>query len=200
MQKLLFPVRAVKLSRLKGSGIGPRTETGVNWGGFITLVPCLHQANIYIKREIGVWRDQKCNPLVDAKNPLTCAVVKLHRLKGGGMGPIMETCANWGGSIALIPCLHQGNIYSKRQPGVWRDQKCIPLVGAETPLTCAYRQITTPQRRRYWIANGNLRKLGKIYGLGTVFAPRHYLYQKGATGMERPDKHSPIRCKKPCSL
>ena len=121
--------------------------------------------------------------------------VKLHRLKGGGIGPRTETCVNWGGSIALVPCLHQGNIYIKRELGVWRDQISIPIFGAKTPVPCAGRQTTPSEGRRYRAENGNLRKLGRIYGLGTVFAPRHYLYQKGARDMERPDKHSLIRCR-----
>ena len=126
--------------------------------------------------------------------------VKLPRLKGGGMGSRAETCINWGGSLALVQCLHQGNIYIKRQPGVWRDQKCISLVGAETPFTCAGRQTTPSQGRRYRAENGNLRKLGMIYGLDTVFAPKQYSYQKGTRGMEGPYKHFRIRCKNPCSL
>ena len=175
MQKPLLPVLADKLPRLKGGGIGPRKETCVNSGGSITLVPCVHQGKIYIKRQPRVWRVQKCIPLVGAKTPLTCVgrqttpsqgrryrdengnlrklgiyrigtvfapkqylyqkpllsvlAVKLPRLKGGGKGPRTETCTNLGGSIAMVPCLHQGYIYIKRELGVWRVQKCIPLVG-----------------------------------------------------------------------
>ena len=49
------------------------------------------------------------------------------------MEPRTETCVNSGGSIALVPCLHQGNIYIKRELGVLRVEKCIPLVGAKNP-------------------------------------------------------------------
>ena len=133
MQKLLFPVRVVKLPHLKGIGIVPRTETGVKRGGPITMVPCLHQGNIYIKRKLQVRR----------------------------------------------------------------DQKCIPLLGAKTPLTCAGRQTTPSQGIRYRPENGNLRKLGWTYRHGTVFAPREYLYQKEATGKERPEMYLASRCKNP---
>ena len=34
----------------------------------------------------------------------------------------------------MVPCLHQGNIYTKRKLRVWREQICIPLVGAITHL------------------------------------------------------------------
>ena len=37
------------------------------------MVLCLHQGNIYTKRKLRVWRDQKCFPLVDTKTILTCA-------------------------------------------------------------------------------------------------------------------------------
>ena len=105
-----------------------------------------------------------------------------------------ETYVNSGGFTALVPCLHQGNIYIKRELGVWRDQKCIPLVGAKAPLTCAGRQTSLSAGRGYRAENGNLRKLGRIYRLGTVFAPRKYLYQKGARGMESREMYSFSRC------
>ena len=126
--------------------------------------------------------------------------VKLPHLKGGGIGPRMETGVNSGGSIALVPWLHQGNIYIKRELGVWRDQIYIPQVGAKTPLTCAGRQTTPSQGRRNGAENGNLPKLGRMYRLGTVFAPRQYLYQKTARGTERPEMYSFSRCRNPSYL
>ena len=59
----------------------------------------------------------------------------------------------------------------KRELGLWRDHKRIPLVGAKTPPTCAGRQTTPSQGRRHRVENGNLRKLGRNNRLGTVFAP-----------------------------
>ena len=29
---------------------------------------------------------------------------------GGRMGPRTETCVNWSGPIAIVPCLHQGDV------------------------------------------------------------------------------------------
>ena len=86
----------------------------------------------------------------------------------------------------MVPCLHQGNIYTKRKLRVWRDQKCIPLVGAITPLNGAGRQNTPSRGMQHRAQNGKLRKLSRTYLHGTVFAPRKYLYQKEAKGMERP--------------
>ena len=89
--------------------------------------------------------------------------------------------------MAIVPCLHQGNTYNKRKLRVWRDKKCIPLVGAITTLTCEGRQNTPSRGRQYRAQNGKFGKLGRTYGHGTVFAPRKYLYQKEATGVERPE-------------
>ena len=95
----------------------------------------------------------------------------------------------------MVPCLNQRNIYTQRKLRLWRDQKCIPLVGAKTILTCAGRQNNPSRGRQYMAQNGKLRKLGRTYRIGTVFAPRKYLYQKEAPGMERPEMYSASRCK-----
>ena len=52
-------VRAVKLPRLEGGAIGPRTETCVNWGRPIAIVPCLHQGKyLYQKEATGKERPE----------------------------------------------------------------------------------------------------------------------------------------------
>ena len=164
------------------------------------MVPCLHQYDIHIKRKLRVWRDWKCISLVGAKAALTCAdrqttpsQGRRYRAKNGNLRKL-------GGPIAMVPCLHQGNIYIKRKLRVWTDQKCIPLVGAKTPVTFAGHQSTPSQGRRYRAENENLRKLGWNYRLGTVFTPRQSLYQKEATGMERPEMYSTTWCKNPSNF
>ena len=126
--------------------------------------------------------------------------VKIHRLEGSGIGPRTESCLNWDGPIAIVPCLHQANINTKRKLRAWRDQKCIPLVGLITPLTCAGRQNTPSRGRPYRAQNGRLPKLGQTYRHCIVFAPRNYLFQKEATGMERPEMYSASRCNNPTYL
>ena len=121
--------------------------------------------------------------------------IKVPRLKGGAIGSKSETCVYWGGHTAMVPSFHQGNIYLKRKLRVWRVRKCILLVGAKTPLTCAGRQSTQSQGRRYKTEKGNLRILGWTYRHGIVFAPRQCTYQKEATGKESPEIHFPNRCK-----
>ena len=126
--------------------------------------------------------------------------VKLPRLEGGSIGPSTESCINCDALNSMVWCLHQGNIYNKRKLRVWRDQKYIPLVGGITPLNCAGRHNTPSQGRQYRAQYGKFCKLGRTNGHGTVFAPRKYLYQKEATGMERPEMYSVSRCNKPTYL
>ena len=126
--------------------------------------------------------------------------VIIPRLEGGSIGPRTESLGNWDGPMAMVPCLHQGNIYTKRKLRVCRDQKCILLVGAITSLNFPGRHNTHSRGRQYRAYNGKFGKLGRTYGHGTVFAPRKYLYQKEATGMERPEMYSISRCNNPTNL
>ena len=128
------------------------------------------------------------------------AVIIPRLERGSIIGPRTESLVNLDGPMAMVPCLHQGNIYTKRKLRVWRDQKCIPLVGAITPLNCAGRHNTPSRGRQYRTQNGKFGKLGRTYGHGTVFAPRKYLYQKEARGMERPEMYSISRCNNPTYL
>ena len=123
--------------------------------------------------------------------------VKIPRLEGGGIGPRTESCLNLDGPIAMVLCLHQGNIHTKRNLWAWRDQKFIALVGAITPLTCASRQNTPSRGKRYRAQNEKLPKLGRTYCHGTVFEPRIYSYQKNFTGIERPEIYSASWCNNP---
>ena len=116
------------------------------------------------------------------------------------MGPSTESCINCDGQISILLCLHQGNIYIKMKRRVWRDKKCIPLVGGITPLNCAGRHNTPSRGRQYRAQNGKFGKLGRTYGHGTVFAPRKYLYQKEATGMEIPEMYPVSWFKNPTYL
>ena len=84
---------------------------------------------------------------------------KIPRLEGGSIGPRTESCVNCDGSIPMVQCVLQENIYAKRKLRVWRDQKCIPLVGEITPLNGAGRQNIPSRERHYRAQNGKLRKL-----------------------------------------
>ena len=190
-------MRAVIIPRLEGGSIGPRRESLVNLDGPMAMVPCLHQGNIYTKRKLRVWRDQQCIPLVGAIIPLTCVGRQNTPSRGRQYRAQYESCINCDALISMVWCLHQGNIYYKRKLLVWRDQKYIPLVGGITPLNCAGCHNTASRWRQYRTQNGKFGKLGRTYGHGNVFAPRKYLYQKEATGMERPEMYSVSRCNNP---
>ena len=141
------------------------------------MVPCLHQGNIYTKRKLRVCRDQKCIPLDGAKTTLTCV--------GRPTTPsrLMRYKAKTGKLRKLGQTYHHGTVfaprkYTKRKLRVWREQKCFPLVGGKTRLTCAGRQTTSSRLMRYMAKTGKLRKLGGTYRHGTVFAPRKYTKRK----------------------
>ena len=141
-------VRTVKLSCLEGCGTGFRTESCLKWVGPIATVSCLQQGNIYTKRKLRVCREQKCIPLVGAKTIVTCADCQTTPCQGKRYGVKTGKLSTMGGGhIAMVACLHQGNIFTKIKLCVLRDQKCIPLVCRITPLTCAGCQ-TTPSRGR----------------------------------------------------
>ena len=145
-------MRAVIIPRLEGGSIGPKTESCVNCDGPISMVPCLHQGNIYIKRKPRVCRNQKSIPLVGAITPLTRAGRhntpsrgRQYRAQKGKFGKLVRT---YGHGTVFAP-----RKYTKTKLRVRRDQKCIPLVGAITPPTCAGRQNTPSGERHYRAQN-----------------------------------------------
>ena len=79
---------------------------------------------------------------------------------------------------------HQSNGDIKRKLRVSRAQKCNALVGAETALTCAGSLTTLFHWGEYRAENGNMRNFGPTNSHGTAFAPKQWLYQKEATGMQ----------------
>ena len=117
--------------------------------------------------------------------------VKIPRLEEGSIGPRTESWVNWYGHMAMVPCLDQGITYTKRKLRVWRNQKCIPLVGAITPLTCAGRQSTRSQVRQYRAQNPKLGKLGWTYCHDTVFPPGN-IYTKRKLRVWRTQKCIPL--------
>ena len=150
---------------------------------------------LYQKEANGMERPEMYSTSRCNYSTLPVWTVKIPRLEGGSTGPRIESWVNWDGPMAMVPYLHQGNIYTKRKLRVWRDQKCIALVGPISPLKCAGRQSTPSRGRQYRAQNGKLRKLGQIYLHGTVIAPMKYLYQKEDKCIESPEMYSASRCK-----
>ena len=125
----------------------------------MAMVLCLHQGNIYTKRKLRVWRDEKCIPLVDAITPLNCAGChntpsrgSQYRAQNGKFGKLGRTYCH-------DTVFASRKYLSQKKLRVWRDQKCIPLVGAIIPLTCAGRQNTPSRGRQYRAQYGKLHKL-----------------------------------------
>ena len=96
----------------------------------------------------------------------------------------------------MVQCLHQTNVYIKRKLGLWRAQKCIPLVGAKSALTCVGPQTTPSHVKEYMAENRNLGKSGTTFRHGELFAPKQRLYQREPRAMESPKMYSSSRCKK----
>ena len=127
---------------------------------------------------------------------------KVPRFMGGSIGPRMEICETSALPIYMISRLHQSNGYIKRKLRAWRVQKCIALVGADTVLTSQGPE-TTPfpwyrepkQWLQYRAQNGSMRNFGPTNPHGTAFAPKQWLYQKEATGMESSKMYCPSRCR-----
>ena len=74
--------------------------------------------------------------------------------------------------FAMVQCLHQSNDYIKRKLGLWRAQRCIPIVGAISALTCAGPQTTPTHVRQYRAEYGILGNSGAAIRHGAVFAPK----------------------------
>ena len=67
---------------------------------------------------------------------------KLFCFIGGSIGLRMGICETLGLLIPMVPHFHRTNVYIKWKLRVWRSQKGIALVGAETVLISAGPQTT----------------------------------------------------------
>ena len=150
------------------------------------MVRCLHQSNIYIKRKLWEWTAQKCNPCFCAKSPPRRRTFKVYGFMKRRTGPTLRIFVNSGLPFAMVPHLHQRNIYIKRKLGKWKARKCNPCFCAKSPPCSTGLQNTRIHAAPYRADIANLREFWVIIRHGTVFAPRQSLYQKEATGMESP--------------
>ena len=110
--------------------------------------------------------------LVGAISAFTCAEPKTTPSHVRNTGPRTEYCGKPGLPFSMVQSLHQSNGYIKWKLEQWRGQKCIPLFGAISALTCAGPQTTASQVSLYWVENGKLGKSGATFRHGTVFAPK----------------------------
>ena len=130
----------------------------------IPRIPRLRQSNGYIKRNLWVWRAQKCIALLGVETVLTSIGPQTTSFQGGqyrgSIGPRMEICVNSGLPIGMLPCFHKRNVYLERKIRIWRVKKCIVLVHGKSPPTCAGLQTTPFHWGHYRAENGNMRKFG----------------------------------------
>ena len=131
-----------KLPRVMGGNIGSRKEICKASGLPIPMDSIFTKAMVISKRS---YRHEELKNLIHRLVQIPYLPEqrrKLPRIIGGNIGPTMEICRSSGLPIPMLPRLHQSNGYIKKKLRVWRAQKCIALVGADTVLTRAAPQTT----------------------------------------------------------
>ena len=131
MQNVHFAVRACKQPGFMQRRIGPTVQICGNSGLRIAMVPCLHQCSVYIKRKLRVCRAQKCNLCFGIKADFAVRPFKKTSFMQRRIGQTLHICGNSGLPFAMVPCLHQCNVYIKRKLRVCRAQKCNPCFGVK---------------------------------------------------------------------
>ena len=101
-----------------------------------------------------------------------------------GVGLTVQIYCSSGLLFAMVPCLHQCNVYMKRKLRECRAQKCDPCIGAKSPHRSTGLQTTHFHATSYRADSANLREFGATFCHGTMFAPKQSLYQKEAKEME----------------
>ena len=107
---------------------------------------------------------------------------KLPLFMGGSIRPRMEICETSSLPIGMVQRFHSRNLYIKRN---LREPKNVLLLSVEKPhLPMPGLQTTPFHEWQYGAENGNMRNFGPTSPHGTAFAPKQWLYQKEAIGME----------------
>ena len=82
-----------------------------------TMVPPLHQSNLYIKRYLWLRRTQKCNHLFCVINALGVRTGQITQFYATCRGQRMEIWECSAPSKTTVPPLHQSNVYIKGSCG-----------------------------------------------------------------------------------
>ena len=184
LHKADFAVRICKKPGSMQHHIRPTVQICGNSGLAIAIVQCLHQWNVYIKRKLRVCSAQKCNPCFSSKSALRSTDLQITRFHAAPYRANSTTLRNSGLPIAMLPCLHQCNVYIKRKLKECSPQKCKPCFGSKSPLRSTDLQRTLFHAAPFRADSTNLRGFGASYRHGTVFQPMECLYQKEAEGMQ----------------
>ena len=75
------------------------------------------------------------------------------------------------------------------------SSKLYVLVGRDTVVTSAAPQTTPCHGGLYRVQKGNMRNFGHTNHHGTTFAPKQWLYEKEATGIENLKIYFPSWCR-----
>ena len=130
MQIPHLPVRVCKLTRLMWGSMGQRTKICGNSNLPFTMVPSLPQSNVYINRNLRVWRVQICIPLVGAKTTHTCAGLQTNpshvRLYSGDNGNlrVFGSAFRHGNVFAPKECLYQKEATDIESPKIYSSSLC----------------------------------------------------------------------------
>ena len=128
--------------------------------------------------KLQVWRVQKCISLVGAKTALTCARrqttpshVSQYRADNGNLQKSGSTFCH-GTVFAPMQCLYQKEATGMESPKLYSSTLCkIRTYLCGTATTPSYISQYRAENRNLWKSGSNFRH-------GTVFAPRHCLYQR----------------------
>ena len=108
-----FNKRTGQITQIHAPRIGPRMETWEFSKLSKTMVPPLHQGNVYIKMQLWVWRSQKYNRFLGAINSLQVTARQITRFHAPCIKPRMEIWENSKLSKTMVPPLHQSSVYIK---------------------------------------------------------------------------------------
>ena len=152
----------------------------------IAMVPCLHQNSTDINRN---FRDAEPKNIILGLLQKGCKPrrdFKLTAFMYRHVGTRMQISVTSGLLIAMIPCLHENNTYIKRKFYGCRAKKYNFWAGVKSLRTSTELQIARIHESPYRADNANFRNFEASFRHGTVFAPKLYLLQKEALGMQRP--------------
>ena len=160
-----------------------------------SMVPRLNQCNGYIKRKLLAWRVQKCIALVGADSVLTSAGPQTTPCHGGQNRVQRGNLRNFGPTkphgTAFVPMQW---LYQKEATGMESSKMYCP----SRCRFCTYQRGATNYPvswEQYRVQRGNLLNFGPTKPHCTTFAPKQWLYQKEATGMESSKIYCPSRCR-----
>ena len=113
-------VRACKLLGLMQRRIRPTIEICGNSGLPFSIIPCLHQSKVYMKRKLRDGEPKSVILESVQKGYLRVRACKLQGFMQRRTRPTKEIFGNLGHPFSLVPCVRQNKVYMKRMLRVSR--------------------------------------------------------------------------------